>query len=462
MAEAALAVLGLVVGAALGWLLGRAHAAGRARAAEAALAARLAAAEAREGELRRQAEQHARAEAAAREALAAEGARRAEAEARREAAEQALAAQRRLLEEAQARLADTFKALSADALRESGAAFLALARERLDAQLAERQAAVEGVVGPLREALARYEAHLRELEATRQRAWGSLEEQVRALARQSAELQRETAGLVTALRAPQVRGRWGELTLRRVVELAGLVEHCDFVEQATAEGEGGRLRPDLIVRLPGGRELVVDAKAPLAAYLDAVAARTPEERAAALDRHAQQVRRHMQALASRGYREEFARAADLVVMFIPGEAFAAAAAEVDPTLLEDGMARGVIVATPTTLVALLKAVAFGWRQEQLARNAAAVSDLGRQLYERLRTLGEHVSEVGRALARATDAYNRAVGSLEARVLPAARRFRDLGAVAGEEIPPLEPVDQRPRELTAPEFPRQLEAPELAS
>jgi DNA recombination protein RmuC len=244
-----------------------------------------------------------------------------------------------------------------------------------------------------------------------------------------------------------VRGRWGELTLHRVVELAGLTQYCDYVEQITVEGQGGRVRPDMVVRLPAGREIIVDAKVPLNAYLDALAARTEEERAASLVRHAQQLRQHMQALASKAYWDEFAKAADLVVMFIPGESFVAAAAEVDRALIEDGLSRRVVVATPTTLIALLRSIAYGWRQEQLARNAAEISELGRQLYERLRVLTGHVGDVGASLGRATAAFNRAVGSMESRVLPSARRFRDLGAAGGEDIPLLESIDEQPRGLT---------------
>jgi DNA recombination protein RmuC len=239
------------------------------------------------------------------------------------------------------------------------------------------------------------------------------------------------------------------MTLKRVAELAGMAEHCDFTEQVTATGEGGRIRPDMIVRLPGEREIVVDAKVSLEAYLDAVAAETEEQRAGHLARHAAQMRTHLNQLAAKGYWEQFERTPEFVVMFIPGESFFAAAIESDHDLVEDGLKRGVVLATPTTLMALLRAVAFGWRQEQVARNAQEISDLGRELYERMRVLVGHLGRIGKGLDGSTEAYNRAVGSLEARVLPAARRFRDLGAATGEEIPALEPLRNDPRALSAP-------------
>jgi DNA recombination protein RmuC len=440
MTEVALAAAGLVIGVAASWIALRA----RTAAAAATQAGCMASLEALEAELRRQVAQQERELAEARAALGAERALRAQADTRWEVTRESLEEQRRGLEDARLRLAETFKVLSAEALEQSGAAFLERARAALDAQLGRREEAVQGLVRPLNEALGRYEDAIRSMEATRQQAYGSLHEQLRSLAAGHADLQRETGALVAALRTPHVRGRWGELTLHRVVELAGLAQHCDFAEQVTVDGSNGRVRPDMVVRLPAGREIVIDAKVPLSAYLDALAAPSDEERAAGMARHAQQVRQHMSALASRAYWDEFAKAADLVVMFIPGEAFVAAAAQADATLIEDGLARKVVVATPTTLIALLRSVAYGWRQEQVADNAARISELGRQLYDRLRALTGHVAEVGASLGRATAAYNRAVGSMEARVLPAARRFRDLGAAAGEELPLLEAVTEHPR------------------
>jgi DNA recombination protein RmuC len=393
-----------------------------------------------------------------RAALATEQTQRAQAEARWASARQNIDEQRRLLDDAQARLGDTFKALSVDALRDSNTAFLQLAQRALAAELEPRQQAMDGLVRPLTDALRRYEEQVRQLEVKGQQAYGSVEKQLEMLASRSAELQRETNNLVTALRAPQVRGRWGEITLHRVVELAGMTEHCDYLEQVTVDGDAGRLRPDMVVRLPNGREVIVDAKVPLVAYLDALSAPTDDDRQAALTRHGQQVRHHMNALSVKAYWEEFAKAPAFVVMFIPGESFVAAAAHADPALIEDGMAKGVVVATPTTLIALLHAIAFGWRQEQVAENAERLRTLGGELHDRIQKFGEHLERVGVALGRATGAFNDAVGSLEHRVLPSARRFRELGASAGAEIAPMKSVDVQPRSLTAPELPG-VESPE---
>lgn len=462
MLELGLVALGLLAGAGVAWAVVSARAQARAADESQALQSRLAVAESLGDELRKQLSQRDLELADARESRDAERAQRVQTEARGEALREGVDEQRRLLAEARERLGDTFKALSAEVLRDSGGALVEQARQAVDAQFGRRQEAIDGLVKPLQQALDRYEVELRALEARREHAYGSLEAELRALRSTSSELQRQTDTLVTALRNPQVRGRWGELTLRRVVELAGMVEHCDFDEQVTATAEGRRLRPDMIVRFPGGRQIVVDAKVPLSAYLDAVGAAGVEERRAAMLRHAQQLRQHMSALAAKGYWEEFSGTAEFVVMFVPGESFLSAAAEVDPGLLEEGFARRVVVASPTNLIALLHAGAYGWRQERVIENAERISELGRLLYDRLRTLGEHFEDMGKSLTRATTAFNRAVGSMESRVLPAARKFRELGAATGGEIPALEPLDQQPRELNAPEFPRQLESPELTS
>jgi DNA recombination protein RmuC len=371
---------------------------------------------------------------------------------------QRLEHEKRLLAEAREKLTDTFKALAGTTLENSNQAFLSLAKETFEKVLAQakgdlgkREEAITGLVKPLAESLKSFDEHVRTLETTRQRAYTSLESNLRVLSESQDKLQKETANLVMALRTPQIRGRWGEMTLKRVVELAGMSEHCDFTEQLSVTTDQGRFRPDLMVHLPAGREIVVDAKVSLTAYLDALAAETEQGRKEALARHAAQIRSHMSALSAKSYWEQFDEAPEFVVMFIPGESFFAAAADSDHELMEDGMKRRVVLATPTTLIALLHAVAFGWKQEQIAENAQAISELGKQLYERMRILAGHIADIGSGLERAGAAYNNAVGSLESRVFPAARRFKELGAASGEEITVVEPIDTQPRRLTVPEI-----------
>jgi len=363
------------------------------------------------------------------------------------------------IERAGATLRETFEALSSEALRRNNQSFLELAREKLGefqkqaaTDLDGRQKAIADVLAPVKEALGRVDVQLKEVEKQRAGAYASLVEQVRGLASAQQHLQAETGQLVRALRSPNVRGHWGELQLRRVVELAGMEPYCDFVEKASAEtDEGERRTPDLIVRMPGGRQIIVDSKTPTDAYMKAVEAASDEEREAQLKDHARQVKSHITRLSAKAYWDQFQPTPEFVFMFLPGEMLLGAALQADPTLLEYGLTRGVIPATPLTLIALLRAVAFGWQQEQIAANAQEINDLGRQLYDRLRLLGEHFEEVGASLGKSVDAYNRAVGSLESRVLVTARRLKELGVRGAEELPAVETLEISPRTPRAPEL-----------
>jgi DNA recombination protein RmuC len=380
-------------------------------------------------------------------------AEKADAEARADESRAGLDAQKRLLEEAKARLAEAFRALAADALKSSNEDFLRLAEQRFKmlaqeaaGELEARKTAVGALVQPLQQAMSAYQQEARALEEKRLREISGVGRQLTEVAQAQTALQRETSNLVNALRAPQVRGRWGEIALRKTAELAGMTKHCDFTEQETVQTEGGRLRPDMIVHLPAKRDIVVDAKVALNAYLEALEVTTPEQREAALVRHAQQVRMHVRRLASKEYWNQFPQAPDFVVLFIPGEVFFAAAMERDPDLLQDALSSQVLIATPTTFVGLLLTAAYGWRQEQVAENAQRISELGRQVHERLAILIEHFAGVGKSLEKAVEAYNKAVGSLETRVLPAARRFPELDSGSGKPIPGLDPIVQTPRVL----------------
>ncbi len=349
-----------------------------------------------------------------------------------------------VLTEAREALLNAFKALSVEALRQNSDQFLKQARGALEGMITQsqgdlehRKTAIESLVKPLQETLKDLQGEIRELEGQRKEAYSNLGKELQ-------QLQRETGNLVTALRRPQARGRWGEITLRRVVEVAGMSSHCDFSEQAYIEGEEARLRPDLVIHLPGNREIVVDSKAPLDAYLEGVEATSEPDRLSALKKHALQVRKHMEQLSDKSYWSQLAASPEFVVLFLPGESFFSAALEQDRALIEDGIEKRVIVATPTTLIALLKAVAYGWRQQQVAENAREISELGKELYERVSRMADYLQEVGKSLGKAVDSYNRSVGSFENRVLVTTRRFKELGATVSEAIPILEPVDQIPR------------------
>jgi len=364
-----------------------------------------------------------------------------------------------LARQAKAQMSEHFKSLSLDILQSNSKTFVEIAKGELEkaqgevaSDLDKRHQAIDHLVKPVRESLDKLDTRIHDLENARVGAYEKLTEQVRSLAETQDYLHAETGKLVQALRSPIVRGRWGEVQLRRVVELAGMVDHCDFVEQQTFTTDEGRLRPDLIVYLPGGKTIVVDSKTPLNAYLEALEAKDEVTRIDRLQQHAIQVRDHIEKLSRKAYWEQFPTTPELVILFLPGEVFFSAALERDPSLIEFGADKNIILATPTTLIALLRAVAYGWKQEKLAQNALAISQLGQELYKRLSDMGDHFGSLGRSLNACVNAFNKVAGNIESRVFVTARRFNDLGAApSGVDIEPLQQVEQIARDVQAPEL-----------
>jgi len=377
-------------------------------------------------------------------------------------AEAELAAERKatgeklmLMEETRQQTEQAFRALSAEALATNNQTFLDLAKTTLDSyqkqakgDLDNRQQSIQQLVKPLEDSLQKVDGKIEELEKARSGAYARLDEQLKSLLGSQTKLETETGNLVRALRAPAVRGRWGEIQLRKVVEMAGMLNYCDFVEQETADG--GRLRPDMIVKLPNGRNIVVDSKAPLQAYLESLEAEDDGQRKTHLQHHARQIRDHLQKLSAKNYWEQFQPTPEFVVLFLPGETFFSAALNQDPGLIEAGVDQKVLLATPTTLIALLRSVAYGWRQEQLTENAEQISKIGRELYDRLATLTQHFSTMGKGLERAVDSYNKGMASLDSRVLVSARKFKELGAGSSKDVELIEPIDKAPRPPQLPE------------
>ena len=360
--------------------------------------------------------------------------------------------QRRLLDDAQVKLREAFQSLAGEALKASSDQFIELAKAKFDSlqkeaegDLEHRKLAIQSMVDPLETALKDLRSEVARVESARQEAYGSLRNEVQLLATTNKELREETGSLVNSLKQPQVKGKWGELTLRRVVELAGMSPHCDFQEQQSIDTEEGRLRPDLIVHLPGGTQIVVDVKVPLHAFFKAVSAHSDAEYREAMVQHASLVRDHIKGLSGKEYWKQFEPTPEFVVLFVPGESFFSAALEQDRTLIEDAIDKRVVLASPTTLIALLRAVAYGWKQQLVAENAERIKDLGKELYDRVVKFAEHLSEIAKGLERASKAYNNAVASFDSRLIPSARKFREMG-VGSADVPQVDPIETFPRPL----------------
>ena len=450
MTEAIFILIGLIFGAVIGWLFARM----RLTKQMMEIQGKVQAAESTIFELRQQIEKKDSELAKSYSELETERTARVTAETRLEEAKKSLDEQKKLLDEATQRLKDTFNALSADALKSNNQLFLELARKTLENLLTEakgdlgkRQEAIDGMIKPLKEALEQFQIRIRDIENAREQAYGGLRRHLEDLTRTHERLQKETTNLVTALKAPQVRGRWGEITLRRVVEVAGMSRYCDFEEQPSVGTEEGRRRPDLIVKLPGGRTVVVDAKVPLKAYMDATESQDENNRQQSLLRHAHAVKSHMQLLGSKAYWNQFSPSPDFVVLFLPGESFFSAALEQNRGLIEDGISRRVILATPTTLIALLRTVAYSWQQQQVAENAKRIWEAGTELFDRVYKFSEHLSKMRDGLNKATESYNAAIGSWASRVVPSARKLKELGAASQEkELESIEPIETVLRRL----------------
>jgi DNA recombination protein RmuC len=362
-------------------------------------------------------------------------------------------AQYQSMQQMNSQLKDSFNALASEALQSNNSQFLRLAKENLEqfhikaeGELEKREKAVENMVKPIREALDKTESQVRKMENERMQAHGALTRHLETMAESHRLLQNETRNLVQALRRPEVRGQWGELTLKRLAELAGMVEHCDFTEQDTVKTDAGNRRPDMVIRMPDRREIVVDAKTPLDAYLSAVESSSDDERKNHLTRHARNVRSRIKELSAKAYWEQLKYSPEFVVLFIPGDQFLSAALEIDHSLIEDALAQNVILATPTSLVALLRAIAYGWRQEVLAENADTIREIGQEMFTRLTTFAEHLAKLGRSLDSSVSAYNKAVSSYDSRVLPGARKFTELGISTKKEPPKLEQVEHMARQV----------------